>query len=174
VKPYRELWWPKFRPFLWITDDLPDTKRGRRKASNCGLWIRIRRDVYDNEPWVFQQEVFESRYWMRHPWRLIDFYWFYKGPQQQVLIRPVTTLADMVLLYRIRKRERAAEHLCRVECMSRAQEIRARLDAIGPDMANSVAARSYARSITTARNYPFFAAAAWDEERAYKEIMRWL
>ncbi len=146
MKPYRELWWPKFRPFLWITDDLPDTKRGRRKASNYGLWIRIRRDVYENEPWVFQQEVFESRYWMLRGFGL--YYLFCR------LFYPTGLL--------------------RFECMIRAQEIRARLDAIGPDMANSVAARSYARSITKDSNYPFFAAARWDEEMAFNEIMKWL
>ena len=146
-----------FKPVFWpvpvfVRDNLKPTRRGTRAASNYGLWIVISRDAMERKPWILEQEKFESRYWFLRGFGL--YYLFCK------------------LLY--------PTGLCRVECMSRAQEIRAKWDYVqdlddGPRIEWAIGqAEYYAWSITNASNYPFFQAAGWGEERAYQEIVRWL
>lgn len=176
MRPYKELRWPRFWPFLRVVDELPATKRGKRKATNDWRGIRIRRDVLDNEPWVLQQEIYESRYWLRHPWRLVDFYWFNKFEDNS----PVYSWAGH---NNHRKYVSAAAHLASVECQSRAQEIRAKWDCewgdVPPNDPTRVAwvlsdAREYAASIHGATNYPYIKAAGWTEDDCYNEIIKHL
>ena len=124
-------------------------------ASNYGLWIVISKDAMENREWILEQEKFESRYWFLRGFGLY-FLW-------------------CKLFY--------PEGLCRVECMSRAQEIRARYwgwnrinDAQLKDKyewADSMA-DVYTDSITNATNYPFFKRAGWDRLTVYMHIVRWL
>ena len=146
---YRDELKPRRKYFLW-----GERSQGSRAASNFGFWIVAKKGIPSH---ILEQEKFESRYWVTHFWRLIDFplfMWFGST--------------------------RAARHLARVECASRAQEIRARLAVpipgsswltlVDPRFICEVLAREYAGAIHDAKQYRFFAAAGWDEERIYQEI----
>lgn len=176
MRTYKKLWWPRFRPFFWIFDELKPTWRGPRGASNYGLWIVVRKT---SPEWQIQQEIYESRYWLCHPWRLVDFLWFYKGKPR------VVTYIDGIPTKKTRASRwyKAAAHLARVECASRAQEIRAKYDHLADsdpewwlhaddEMWSQEEARDYARSIHGAKSYPFIRAAGWTEEDCYNEIVK--
>ena len=150
----------KFKPVFWpvpvfVRKSLKQTRRGTRAASNYGLWIVVSEETMEYRSWILEQEKFESRYWFLRGFGL--YYLWCK------------------LFY--------PEGLCRVECMSRAQEIQARkvlnhrydyLHVSEVDIWAESMADIYADSITNATNYPFFKRAGWDEERVYNEIVRWL
>lgn len=71
MKPYKKINWPvytkvvdvmpthRFKIFKWKIQ-----KALRRDASNYYLKIIIKRDVYENTPWVYEQEIWECRWWV--------------------------------------------------------------------------------------------------------------
>jgi len=145
----------EFKPVFWpvpvfVRDELKPTRRGSRAASNYGLWIVMSREAMEDRPWILEQEKFESRYWFLRGFGL--YYLFCR------LFYPAG--------------------LCRVECRSRAQEMRARrshgYEEIVTDRWAELIAKWYARSIHRASNYDFFRKAGWTEDDIYEHIMRYL
>lgn len=71
LKPYKKIKWPvytkvvdvmpthRFKIFKWKIQ-----KALRRDASNYYLKIIIKRSVYENTPWVYEQEIWECRWWV--------------------------------------------------------------------------------------------------------------
>ena len=169
MKKYKPVFWPV--P-VFYRDELKPTKRGKRAASNYGLCIVARKGT---PSYVIEQEKYESRYWVLHFWRLIDFYWFYGFWWDMANAPWWKHKSD-------NRMHKAAKHLCRVECASRAQEIRAKwkghIEARGfigwmepSDIWVWSESGNYALSIHGAQNYPFFQAAGWSEEDVYRCIL---
>lgn len=147
MKPFRPVFWPA--PIIYRDELKPRRKYllwgERNQGSRTASNYGFLIVAKKGTPsWVIEQEKYESRYWTLRGFGL--WYLFCR------------------LLY--------PAGLCRVECASRAQEIRARNKRTHEDW--RTLARDYARSIHKIANYPFFQAAGWGEERIYNEIIKHL
>ena len=156
MKPFKPIFW--VAPIIYKKELKPRRKylcfgernQGCRTASNYGFVIVAKEGV---SPSVIEQEKFESRYWTL---RGLGLYWIWCR-----LFNPTK--------------------LCIVECMSRAQEIRADVQYLkakgyiqDAERRASMFAILDAHFMVDAPNYPWFARAGWDIERAEAEILKHL